>query len=395
MTRFLSAICASALLSAGPAFAANITATPATYWTAIKTAKGGDVVTFAPGDYGAISLRLFSYASPVVIVASSGVVVSSLVLDTDTNMTWRGFEVTGLYSGAGVIASGGANIRFENFHVHGSAGGSGFSLRNANAFAIVNSEIDHLGSGIGYTDGTGVTITGNNLHDLQADGILGSANSVLIDGNSVRDFTPTPGEHPDGIQWYGTAATPNPTGIMITNNVVQRGSGSVIQCIFGEQGTNITIRGNGCLGTMYNGISVSHGANVVVDANFVQGFADMASQLVFRDGSSNVSVTNNTLSAPINNIASAGFSQSGNVTVPQAAIGDASALNKWLAAKGAPVVVPPVVVVDPRDAQIVALTTRATTAEALLAAIRAQLSTANDGLAALSAKLAAVKLALQ
>lgn len=383
----------------GAAHAAALTATPATIWTVLHdTARGGDTVSLSPGQYGAQSYRLFSYTSPVVITAQPGAVFTSLTLNTVNNMTWRGLEVTGLgTNGAAVTLYSPTAIRFETAHVHGAGNGTAFSLRDVTGVAVVDSEIDHMGSGINYLDGTGVTLTGDTFHDLQTDGVIGAANSVLIDGNSFKDFRPAVGDHPDAIQWYGSAATPNPNGVTITRNIIERGAGAAIQGIFGEQGTNIVIRGNAMLGTMYNGISVCGGATVAIDTNFVQGYTDMWSQEIVRCGSSNITVSNSTTNALTNYVETDGtrntnFVASGTVIVPTAAIGDRTAYVAWLAAHGGPA--PPVPPVCPVDPQIAVLQAQAAALTAQNVALQTQVTTLTATVAKDTAAFATIRAAL-
>jgi hypothetical protein len=91
-------------------------------------------------------------------------------------------------------------------------------------------------------------------------------------------------------------------------------------------------------GTMFNGISIGGGgsANVLIEDNFVQSYADMGTRIIVRDGSDNVTVTGNTVSDVIVNLVQSNsapntnFVLGRNTTIPGAAVGDNSALNAWV-----------------------------------------------------------------
>ncbi len=89
--------------------------------------------------------------------------------------------------------------------------------------------------------------------------------------------------HPDAIQFLTSGETAGVHDIVITDNVIDRGSGSAVQGIFmtDQVGTlpyqNVTISGNMLVGTMYNGIMVNDGINLNISNNTVAGLPDMKS----------------------------------------------------------------------------------------------------------------------
>ena len=187
--------------------------------------------------------------------------------------------------------------------------------------SVTNSHVSDLGSGIGHYNDNGLTISNNTLSNLEADGIFGGGSShVVVTGNQISDFHPAVGDHPDAIQFWGSAAgAPPPTDITIADNVITRGAGDVMQGIFIENSQNLTITGNAMAGTMYNGISLSNSTNTLIQNNFVQGDVDMSSWIIARNGSVNVTVTGNTVSSTIISTSdNVNYVQGPNTTIPAA-----------------------------------------------------------------------------
>lgn len=308
----------------------GISVTPATWKATVLGAPGGSVIVLQPGAYG--DMRIDPFTSPgVTVSASPGAIANSLLLDTVSNIAWRGLEVTGLYGFGAVTAYGPSNISFDGFHIHGQTSGTAFSLVGGTNVSITNNEIDHIGSGVGVQNTDHLTISGNNLHDLVVDGVLClGATHVTVSGNTIQSLTPQAGDHPDAIQFAASGAGPSDT-VTVSGNIIKRGSGDLLQGIFIENTNNITINGNAMAGTMFGGIELITATNVSIDTNFVQGFTDGESRIQPR-GCTNVSVTNNTAetitNGPEPNI---NYSASGNTIIPAAAIGDYSAMNAWLA----------------------------------------------------------------
>lgn len=393
------AILAAALFAAGAAAAAEIKATPQTYWSAIQAAKGGDTVILTAGAgavYPELGFRNLPHDGVVVVKAEPGVTVAAIYLDAVSNMTFQGLEIVGAHNGIGVTSAGSSNLRFEGLHIHGQ--GDAALIRNSKTVTLTGSELDHIGNGVSCLDSTDVTVANNHIHDGGADGIHGACSSWSITGNRIHDFTPPPGAHPDGIQLWATALTPMPTGITITGNDIERGAAGVQQCIFGGPAAKLTIAHNSCLGTLYNGIAIGAGSSdVTIDANLVLPFADQASWIMVRHVA-NAHVTNN-VATDIRSVEdqgpNPGYVASGNTIVQPAAVGDRSALVAWLAARDgvkpapAPTPAPPPVAPpapDPRDARIAALSAQLQAATAQAADLATQLQAAVSHAADLAGK---------
>jgi hypothetical protein len=269
-------------------------------------------------------------------------VFTGLAVDGSQGLTFQGLDIqmtpTQQY---GVQAYSTSRIVLDGVIIHqadGSLNGVGVLARNSSDITVSNSEFHHLGVGFSAIDTVRPAVVGNRFHDIETDGMdfAGDPGASAI-GNRLSDFTPGPGDHPDAIQFWATAANPLPSGGVARDNVIRRGKGQVMQGVFVEDQANITITGNGMSGTMYNGISLARVKTALIADNFVQGWADMGTRIITRGKSSDVTIRNNS-SQSVVTVDSEGpfpkYVESGTTKLQPAAAGDTSALDRWLAARG-------------------------------------------------------------
>ncbi|WP_372785031.1 right-handed parallel beta-helix repeat-containing protein [Phenylobacterium sp.] len=412
MNRFRDAIYGVCLLLAAPASAGTVTvsSTDAAY-AAVKADQPGDVVLLAAGVYGALDLSNLVVAAPGVTVKpapGANVLLGQVTISNSQGLNLSSFEVVQSPASwmSSVYVTNSSRINLDGLHVHQSdpaISSNGVQFRDTTDSSLTNSQLDHLGVAGLFIDAQRLTVAGNSVAHLTADGFdFAGVGGSLIDGNRLTDFNPAAGVHDDAIQFWGTANNPSPVGNVVSNNVISRGDGVVVQGVFAESQASLTITGNAMTGTMFNGISVSSTKGATISGNFVQGWADMGSAIVARGGSSDVTVGGNTISSPVNNVPANGtelavinFVLGQNAAIAPAAVGDTSAMEAWLKAKAAPVVTPPP---DPRDVQIVALTVQLATARAQLTSFGTQVKTlqgqataAQAATAAANAKVAALR----
>ncbi|MDB5427821.1 MAG: hypothetical protein JWR43_1796 [Phenylobacterium sp.] len=314
---------------------------------ALQNAHAGDTIQLAAGNYGSISLAGLHFDGTVTIQSADSAnqaVLSGLTVDSSSGLAFNHLDVAMNGPVYGVTVTNSSNIAFSADKVHNTDGldeGVGFFIRDSSGVSVTGSEITKVGSGIGQLDNTNLNFSNNNIHDLETDGIFGGGSSnVTVAGNHFTDFHPAVGDHPDAIQFWGSATGAAPSDIVIADNVITRGSGDPIQGIFIENTQNLTITGNAMTGTMFNGISLSGSTNALVQDNVVQGDTDMPSRIIARDGSVNVTVTGNSVSSDVVNLQQAGgadnvnFVLGPNTTIPTAAIGDVSLLTTWVTQNG-------------------------------------------------------------
>lgn len=444
------ALIGSTLFTA-PARAATVTvSTSDAIWAAVRAAGPNDTVLATAGTYPGLSFYS-NTANPLFVktgvtvmpVPGAKVVLGGLSLDGAAGLTFRGFEIQMAPTQPnGVVVANSARIVLDGLTIDqadGSRQGLGVSIHYSTDVSLTHSELHHLGVGVGHGDNTGLTVTDDSFHDLESDGVIGSSDNVLIARNHFKTFFPGPGEHPDAVQLWGKANYGGPIkNITIIDNIIERGDGYGVdaaglkltgfqsdgvtpastmppQGIFLEDVDTVLIQGNAMIGTMYNGIGLARGAHVNIIGNFVLGYVDMGVRIITRGGSSDVTVKDNTAQMVVTVDTEGPYPNyvvSGTVTMPPAALGDTSAMTRWLAAKGGAVTPPPIPVpapaptpapvpaptpvpvptpVDPRDATIASLTAQRATLQGQIAALQGQLATSSSKIAALTVQLSGLQ----
>jgi hypothetical protein len=338
---FKALLMAGALL-ASPAAAATIHVTPTSdWWTAIYRAADGDVISFAPGRYDGMSFYMPApHTTPIVLQGAAGVKAAFMSLDGVVGWTIRDFTFDHVYTNNAAVTVGNSqHVILDHVHIaraDGWKGGTGFKTNTTQHVTLENSEIDHEGTGAGGNDDKFLTIRHNHIHDIANDGVIFcGAHDLLVEDNSFANFFPETDAHPDVIQWCSTPANQS-LRVSIVGNRYERGTGGISQGITGEYGSEITIRGNAMLGTMYAGYVVCGVHNGLVDTNFLQSFPDMGSSMSVRCGSNGVSFKDNT--APLitdytepSGLANTNIQISGTIPIGVAALGDNSAYLAWIA----------------------------------------------------------------
>jgi hypothetical protein len=329
-------------------------------YAALQSAHSGDTILLAPGTYAAIDLSGFHFDGAVTIQSAdsgSQAVLTGLKINGSSGLSFNHLVMT-TPGATAVSVTNSSEIAFSALTVRGTSGGNdgvGFMIRDSSAVLVTGSDFSKIGSAIGQVHDNGLTLSNNTFHDLEVDGIFGGGSShVVVTGNTFSDFHPRAGDHPDAIQFWGNADGTHGNDVTISDNVITRGNGEVIQGIFIENTDNVTITGNALTGTMFNGISVSTTDHALISGNFVQGFTDMDSRIVVRGQSVDVSVLHNTAQSVINyqdgGMPNPGYVAGDNTIIAATAASDLSAVTAWLAlhagtgaAQGPSVVTAPVV----------------------------------------------------
>jgi nitrous oxidase accessory protein NosD len=352
MIRSTTALCGLFLAIGGPAAAATSTVSTAdALWAALKAAKPGDVVQLASGSYPPVRFDKFVVAAPGVTVRpapGAKPILGGLAMEDSEGFNFTGLEIAISDPKTQYAANvyGGQRIKFDHMTFHqaagerGARGGVGAFIRMSSDVTITNSEFYNLGVGVSLMDDTDPVVRNNRFHDLETDGVdISGSVGPVIDANTFTDFYPDPQDHPDGIQFWATKLHPVGKNAVVTNNVIRRGKGGPMpmQGIFAENQANMTIRGNAMVCTLYNGISVSGTATALIEDNFVQGCPDIGTRIIARDGSTDVTVRNNRITEKVVDLHQSGstdnvrFNAKGNTTIPEAKVGDTTAMDAWLA----------------------------------------------------------------
>ncbi|HEY2357969.1 MAG TPA: right-handed parallel beta-helix repeat-containing protein [Phenylobacterium sp.] len=308
-------------------------------WYAVQSASDGDIFQLSPGEYEQLNFANNHFSPNGILITSefedNQASAHGIKLDTCSGFQFTKLKVTlnGPYD-VGCMVDMSSDVLFSELTIFSTTGvneGQGVRINDTTGATVTLCDIGHVGSGVLNSGCTNITISKNNLHDLQIDGILtGGSRQVTVAENQICDLYPQAGDHPDAIQFAADSRT-GAAGdqVIVRDNDIKRGAGEILQGIFIENTNNMTISGNAMAGTMDNGISLITVDTALIDPNFVQGFTDCRSIIAVR-GSTSVTVTNNTA----NNISNGpeenpGFVADGNTPIGYAEVGDYSDMDAW------------------------------------------------------------------
>lgn len=262
--------------------------------SALKTAKGGDVLLLAPGDYGRLTLRDLAFDGQVTIASldrKDQAVLTGLQLIGCAGLTFRDLHLD--YSEPWAVwntqITNSRNVELRDLHAHGSVNGypgddqNAVLIRNSTDVKVIGCEFYEFAHAVSTMGGSDVEIRGNSFHDLRSDGVMCAGTSrVQVVGNAFTDFYPAEGDHPDAIQFLTRGTTEKARDIFVCGNLIVRGKGGIVQGVFitdqiGVGYERVTVNENVVVGGMYNGVMVTRGAEVLVSGNLVAGFADQKS----------------------------------------------------------------------------------------------------------------------
>jgi hypothetical protein len=272
--------------------AAITVATPAQLQSAVKTARGGDVILLQPGHYGEVTLNGAQYASAVRIRsanASHRAFFSRLTINNARNLTLSGLEISYAPApGEGnmqtmVRVNNGFNVTLDDLYVHGVIDGkvvndvNGVGGYDVEGFRVTNSRLLEVNAGIKARRSGNVLIQNNDIGFIGSDAIeIPGSNGVSIIANTLHDFRTNPTIHPDGVQCWTTDETSGCKNVHILRNQIIGSPGHEPQGVFFGDEThvrgyeNIEISNNRFYMTMWHAIALySRPTNVVMRYNQV------------------------------------------------------------------------------------------------------------------------------
>ncbi len=315
---------------------------------ALSSAHGGDTIQLAAGVYSPLMLQNLNFTSQVTITSQDPAheaVLTGLTLRNDTNLTFQKLELTVDPAKPDnpfqVLNS--TNVKLDHLNVHGSMDGNAQNdagaliIRGSTNVSVTNSEFQQLHFGITHLDNSGVTISGNYFHDIRTDGIRGGGSSnVTVDHNYFTNFYPTATDHGDAIQFWTTNTTASAHNITVSDNVILRGAGGLVQGVFitDQVGNlpfiNVKVADNLVVGGLYNGITVANGDHVSITGNTVSGIASQIAWIRTAN-LTNVTMANNQASQYIN-AAGTAPTEVHDTLIGLAADGGRALITNWLAA---------------------------------------------------------------
>lgn len=285
--------------------------------TALTTARGGDTISLAAGNYGNVSISSLRATSAVVIKsadAANPAHFDTLTVRTSQNLTFRGLDIgRGLAAGepehvqlAAVRDS--SNIIFDSNFIHGSLDGNpqndayGLFIDGATAVTVVNNTFKELTRGALFSTITNLRVANNSFFDLRSDAIdTDESQNVLFENNLFKGFYPLEFDHPDAIQFQNLNSTLWTENVTIRNNMLlPGGTGGGPQGIWiSDPGTtgfrNFHIENNLLWGQgLYNGIGLYGVEGAKVIGNTVLSPTNDDKMMWIRvNGSSNVDLIRN------------------------------------------------------------------------------------------------------
>jgi len=261
---------------------------------ALSIAKGGDVIVLASGTYDGLQIEGLNFKNPITITSEDEYRKAELMNVDVANSSGIQFSDVSLVATAksplGTLTiKSSSNISVYRSYIHGSEDGDpsndsdGIRVVDSKNVNILNSDFNQLRIGIGHADSRGLTVTGNNIHDIRMDGIRGSGSSdVTISKNYIYDFYRIDGDHADAVQFYTSSKNPVSSNISVYDNLIDQGNGLAAQGIFMRNAgdglfKNVAIKDNIIIGGNHNGIYVEGGDQVSLTNNEIYSVGQVIS----------------------------------------------------------------------------------------------------------------------
>lgn len=343
-------------LGLSTASAATLRAAPATINSVMASAAPGDIIELASGAYSEI--RPPNKSGVVTIRPAGGATVTVADVDIENVSNWA-FTANGATQMTvgpvgGVYLQNASNITIDHVNIIGDPatyqGGlfGGIAYNAVTNLTVTNNIVRYWTNDVQGRKGVNITIASNDLSYTQSDVIhIGGDHSHLdIENNYIHDAGPNSGYllHQDAIQIFGSGAGSPLTYITIKNNIIVRGSGAPLQCIFTEGDSSTTqlqhvlIQGNLCMMGNWWGIGYSTESDLTITGNYTGGYTDAidpgSSQVMtpwIKGTTSNaVTITNNqTVGGVIDGGGNTNYSPSGSASLSNAPPGDLTAAATW------------------------------------------------------------------
>lgn len=268
------------------------------FMAAIQSARAGDTLLLAPGNYGAVRLDgnanpNLKFAGDVTItsaVAASPAVFSDVTVSGVTNLNFENIDFIATAGGTSgdpvtITQSQGITINNATFDGHQIGGiQNGLLVSASSDIQISNSELADFYFGAGFRIVDNLRLLNNDVHSMDLDGLrLAQVTNTLIQGNRLHDMDgDTDGGHRDMIQFWTTETSAPSANVTIRDNVLDVGDGRSIQSLFiyneavsqygagpGMFYRNLLIENNRIEGTHPHGITVGETNGLTIRGNTV------------------------------------------------------------------------------------------------------------------------------
>jgi hypothetical protein len=254
--------------------------------SALKSARGGDTVVLASGNYGKSYVVSHDHGSTVTIKSATPLKAhfDYLQVSSSSNLRFEGLDVghklssTESQSTHYARVTNSDSIKMVGMAFHGSLDnnpandGIGLNVTGTTNFQLTGSSFRDLYRGAFIQQAWDVTVASNSFQMIRTDGLnFGAVNGAVIDKNTFTNFHPAAGDHADAIQFWLVNQPYGSSNISVTNNVIMQGTGTGVQGIFMSDPMsygykNVLIQNNLVYGNdQYHGIYLNgvNGAQVI------------------------------------------------------------------------------------------------------------------------------------
>lgn len=249
-------------------------ATPASFPAELECAKSGQTITLQPGEYGELTFRGKSFEKPLTI---RGGTFTSIRLDNVSGVTLAGVTVraTSLPNSHSnlIHVTRSRNIAILDPVLSGPGDrGRGIEISRSAGFRVERANISSLLRGIVVQDSSGGLLDGNVIARMTGDGInVADSHGVKVNGNSITDFSPLPGFHPDAIQMWSVKGKKPQSDIVITGNIINCDCQGITQFDHAQGGSDgVVVSGNDVTSGYPHGIALYEARGALVADNSIR-----------------------------------------------------------------------------------------------------------------------------
>lgn len=269
------------------------------FLSALQTAKAGDSIKMAAGNYGTISLdgtkassKYLKYSDEVTIVSASSTnkaVINGLTLNGVTNMTFKNvafdFVSDTTANGIPVNVNSSKSVTFTGSvfdgEIQGGYGsGTGIKLSQGSDILIENSTFTNYRKGIEAWAVNGLDIKNNKIQGISYDGVVtGHVQNMKITGNTIAmKSNPAEDQHRDGIQIWNQGTKAPSSNVTIDGNTITSTDTTTHGIYMGnadakgatnpeEFYTNVSITNNTILTGQKLGIAIGQTDGITISGN--------------------------------------------------------------------------------------------------------------------------------
>ena len=209
--------------------------------SALGTAKAGDTIKLAAGNYGTLSLngalnatKYLKYSGEVTITSANTAnkaVIEGLALNAATNITFKNvtfdYKSSTTPGGVPVTVNSSKNITFDGAtfdgEIQGGYGrGTGLKISQGSDIVVKNSILADYRKGIEAWATDGLTLENNKIQNISYDGIVtGHVQGLTIKSNTIAMKTnPAEDQHRDGIQVWNQGDKAVSANVLIEKNTI-------------------------------------------------------------------------------------------------------------------------------------------------------------------------------